>query len=223
MSRRMIAPLLFGLIGAAILVGLGTWQMQRLAWKEGILAQIEARLGDTPVALPAVPDPVADRYLPVSVTGALVGEPIFVLTSDRAAGPGYRVVQRFDTDGGRPIMVDRGYLPEDRRAAPRSDGETVVTGTLHWPSETDSFTPPPDTARGIWFARDVPAMAAALATEPVLVVARSDTGDGITPLPVDTTGIPNNHLQYAITWFCLAAVWLGMTVLLLWRIRRRTD
>jgi surfeit locus 1 family protein len=65
-------------------------------------------------------------------------------------------------------------------------------------------------------------MAAALGTEPVLIVARTDTGDGITPLPVDTAGIPNNHLNYALTWFCLAAVWLGMTLLLLWRIRRRT-
>jgi surfeit locus 1 family protein len=175
------------------------------------------------VALPAAPDPVADRYLPVIVTGAFVGEPLFVLTSDRDAGPGYRVIERFDTTEGRRIMVDRGYLPEDQREAPRADDVTLVTGTLHWPSETDSFTPPPDVNRGIWFARDVATMATALGTEPVLVVARSETGDGITPIPVDTTGIPNNHLQYAITWFCLAVVWLGMTVLLLWRIRRRTD
>lgn len=219
----MIAPLLFGLIGASILIGLGVWQVQRLAWKERILSQIEARLGDAPVALPEVPDPVADRYLPVSVSGQFVGEPLFVLTSDRDAGPGYRVIERFDTMEGRRIMVDRGFLPEDQREEPRTAREMTVTGTLHWPDETDSFTPQPDAARGIWFARDVPSMAAALATEPVLIVARSDTGDGIAPVPVDTTGIPNNHLQYAITWFSLAIVWLGMTVLLLWRIRRPTD
>ncbi len=219
----MIAPLLFGLIGASILIGLGVWQVQRLAWKERILSQIEARLGDAPVALPEVPDPVADRYLPVSVSGQFVGEPLFVLTSDRDAGPGYRVIERFDTMEGRRIMVDRGFLPEDQREVPRTAREMTVTGTLHWPDETDSFTPQPDAARGIWFARDVPSMAAALATEPVLIVARSDTGDGIAPVPVDTTGIPNNHLQYAITWFSLAIVWLGMTVLLLWRIRRPTD
>jgi surfeit locus 1 family protein len=98
-----------------------------------------------------------------------------------------------------------------------------VVGTLHWPDETDSFTPPPDAARDIWFARDVPAMAAKLQTEPVLIVTREATGDGITPLPVGTQGIPNNHLNYAVTWFSLAAVWAGMTLLLLWRIRRRTD
>jgi hypothetical protein len=57
--------------------------------------------------------------------------------------------------------------------------EATITGTLHWPRETDGYTPPPDPVTGMWFARDVPAMAEALRTEPVLVVARSDTGDGI--------------------------------------------
>jgi surfeit locus 1 family protein len=219
----MITPILFGLIGAGVLIGLGVWQLQRLHWKEGILAQIEARMADAPVALPPAPDSVADRYLPVAVTGRFSGEPLFVLTSDREAGPGYRVIQAFETADRRRIMIDRGFMPEGRRGGLRTDSATRVEGTLHWPDETDSFTPPPDTDRGLWFARDVPGMAAALRTEPVLVVASSDTGDGITPIPVDTTGIPNNHLHYAITWFCLAVVWLGMTVLLLWRIRRRTD
>jgi surfeit locus 1 family protein len=222
MTRRMITPLLFGLVGAAILIGLGVWQVQRLHWKQEILSRIEARLGDAPVALPSSPDPVADRYRPVQVAGRLTGDDLFVLTSDRDAGPGYRVIEAFETEDGRRILIDRGYLPEARRGTLREGREMTVIGTLNWPDETDSFTPQPDAARNIWFARDVPAMAAALSTDPVLVVARSETGDGITPLPVDTLGIPNNHLQYAITWFSLAAVWLGMTVLLLWRIRLRT-
>ena len=66
-------------------------------------------------------------------------------------------------------------------------------------------------------------MAAALQTEPILVVARNPTGQGVEPLPVGTEGIPNNHLQYAMTWFSLAAIWTGMTVLTLWRIRRGTS
>ncbi len=222
MTRRMIVPLLFGLLGAAILIGLGIWQVQRLAWKQGILAQIEARLGDTPVPLPDAPDPVADRYLPVAVQGRFVGDETFVLTSDREAGPGFRVIAGFETDSGRRILIDRGFLPEDQGRVARVGGAHAIVGTLHWPDETDSFTPPPDAVRNLWFARDVPAMARALRTEEVLVVARSQTGDGITPLPVDTAGIANNHLSYAITWFSLAVVWLGMTVLLLWRIRRRT-
>lgn len=223
MTRRMILPLLFGLAGCAILIALGSWQMQRLAWKQAILAQISARLADTPVALPVVPDPTVDKYLPVRVAGRFTGTGIDVLASLRGVGAGYRVIAAFQTDDGRRIMIDRGFLPEDQRDRPRKATVASILGTLHWPDETDSFTPPPDTARAIWFARDVPAMAAVLQTEPVLIVAREATGDGITPLPVDTQGIANNHLNYAVTWFSLAAVWAGMTGLLLWRIRRRTD
>lgn len=222
MTRRMILPLLFGLIGTAILLGLGVWQVQRLQWKQGILAQIDARLGDAPVALPAAPDPQTDRYRPVRVTGRFENDALYVLTSLRDEGPGYRVIAVFVTADGRRILVDRGFLPEAQRDAPRPGGPAEVTGTLMWPDETDRFTPPPDAARNIWFARDVGAMAGALQTEPVLIVARSPTGGGILPLPVDSSGIPNNHLQYAITWFSTALVWVGMTALLLWRISRRT-
>jgi len=87
----------------------------------------------------------------------------------------------------------------------------------------DGFTPEPDARTGLWFARDVPAMAAHLDAEPVLVIARDPTAPGIDPIPVDTSGIPNDHFGYAVQWFGLAAVWLGMTAYLLWRIRRRTD
>lgn len=223
MMRRMIAPLLFGLIGAAILIGLGTWQLQRLAWKENILAGIAARLNDAPVPLPATPDPVADLYLPVQVSGRFTGEGLDVLASRKEIGAGFRVIAAFETSEGRRILIDRGFVTDEARDRPRLAVADTITGTLHWPRETDGYTPPPDARTGMWFARDVPAMAAALRTEPVLVVARSDTGDGIAPIPVGTEGIPNDHLQYAITWFSLAVVWLGMTGLLLWRIRRRID
>jgi surfeit locus 1 family protein len=222
MLRRYLPPLLFGLIGCAILISLGLWQLQRLAWKEALLDGISARLNDTPVALPAAPDPAVDQYLPVTVTGRFTGAGIDVLAGLKGRGPGYRIVAAFQTADGRAILVDRGFLPESQRAAPRQATTVTITGTLHWPNESDSFTPAPDTARNIWFARDVPAMARALGTGPVMVVARSDTGDGIMPVPVDTAGIPNDHLNYALTWFGLAVVWAGMTGLLLWRIRRRT-
>jgi surfeit locus 1 family protein len=223
MTRRMVAPLLFGLFGVAILIGLGVWQLQRLAWKEAILAGIAARLDAPPAALPDAPDPERDRYLPVAVSGRFTGEGIDVLASRKQAGAGFRVVAAFETAEGRRILVDRGFVTDDARDRPRAVTDATVTGTLHWPEETDRFTPPPDPAARMWFARDVPAMAAALGTEPVMVVARAPTGDAIVPLPVDTAGIPNDHLEYAITWFSLAVVWLGMTLLLLWRIRRRID
>lgn len=221
MTRRMIIPLLFGLIGAAVLIGLGVWQLQRLAWKEAYLADIDARIVAAPVALPIAPDPQHDRYLPVTAAGRFTGERLNVLVSRRQIGPGVRVIEVFDTDGRR-VLVDRGFVAEDDRSAPRGDDSSKVTGNLHWPEEVDSFTPPPDARTGLWFARDVPAMAAALNSEPLLIVARDPTAPGIEPMPVDNSGIPNDHLGYAIQWFGLAAVWLGMTAYLLWRIRRRT-
>ena len=222
MTRRMIVPLLIGLVGAAILLSLGFWQVQRLALKQDVLADIAARIGDAPVALPETPDPVADRYLPVAVDGRFTGEHLDVLVSRKQIGPGLRVVEVFETTSGRRIMVDRGFVPQDARNDPRVSLPAVVEGNLHWPDEVDGFTPPPDPATGLWFARDVTAMAAALDTEATLIVARRPTGGAIEPMPVDTSGIPNDHLSYAITWFSLAAVWLGMTAYLLWRIRQRT-
>lgn len=219
--RRMILPLLFGLIGAAVLAGLGLWQLDRLAWKEAALADIAARIVADPVGLPASPDPEGDRYLPVTADGRFTGESLDVLVSRREIGAGVRVIAVFET-AGRRVLVDRGFVREAERAVPRGADVTTVTGNLHWPDEVDSFTPTPDATTGLWFARDVPAMAAALNAEPLLVVARAPTAPGIEPMPVDTSGIPNNHLGYAVQWFGLAVVWLGMTAYLLWRIRRRT-
>ena len=222
MMRRMIGPVLFGLIGAAILLGLGIWQLQRLAWKEGMLAQISAMLVDAPVPLPASVDADHDRYRGVVVAGRFTGEAVFSLDSLKDVGPGKRVIAVFETAAGRRVLVDRGIWLDETLATPLVGHDATVAGNLDWPRESDSFTPPPDAKTGLWFARDVPAMAVALQTEPVLIVARGPTGDGITPMPVDTSAIPNDHWQYAMTWFALAIGWLGMTGYWLWRIRQRT-
>lgn len=225
--RRLIFPLLLGLAGAAVLVSLGLWQLQRLGWKEGVLAEIEARINDAPATLPAAPNPQDHQYLPVAVTASFTGETLDVLVSRKQIGAGFRPVAVALTDDGRRILIDRGFLREAERTAPRPGpdaGAVPITGNLLWPDELDGFTPDPDLTRGIWFARDLPRMAAHLGAEPVLVVANAPAPPGFAaePLPVDTSGIPNDHLGYAVQWFGLAAVWLGMTALLVWRIRRRS-
>ncbi|MFQ6549142.1 SURF1 family protein [Aestuariibius sp. 2305UL40-4] len=217
---RYAAPLIVGIVGCAILVALGVWQVQRLAWKQGILAEIDARMAADPVPVPAAPDPDVDRYLPVAEQGEMTGDELHVLVSGVADGAGYRVIAVFEEDGRR-LLVDRGFVPLDAKDAARRTGEMIVTGTLVWPDEVDRWTPEPDLEDNIWFARDVPAMAAALGAEPVLIAARSRTDPGVTPLPVDTSTIPNNHLNYAITWFSLAVVWLAMTGYWMARIRRK--
>ncbi|NUH65928.1 SURF1 family protein [Sulfitobacter sp. S0837] len=219
--RRSLFFIIVGLGGAAILVWLGLWQVQRLAWKEGIIADINARITAAPVALPAQPDPEADAYLPVTVRGEVGAEALHVLVSQKQKGAGYRVIAPMALEDGRRILIDLGFTPTKNKDAIDPAGSATLTGNLQWPQEVDSFTPEADADRNIWFARDVPRMAEALDTEPLLVVAREGAGPDpkITPLPVDTARIPNDHLQYAITWFSLAAIWLAMTVLFLRRRR----
>jgi surfeit locus 1 family protein len=218
---RLLLPLIFGLLGTVVLVGLGIWQVQRLEWKEAILADIDARITAAPVALPVQPDPQADRYLPVSVTGQLQDPAIRVLVSQKQVGAGYRIIRPMAVEGRR-IMVDLGFLPIQSPTPANKADPVTVQGNLHWPDEVDSYTPAPDLGADIWFARDLPRMADHLGTEPVLVVARATSlpDSALSPLPVDTSGIPNDHLGYAVTWFGLAIVWVVMTGFFLWRIRK---
>jgi surfeit locus 1 family protein len=217
--RGILFLLIFGLTGTGVLIGLGVWQVQRLAWKQDVIAQIESRIAADPVALPAQFDVDADRYLPVRVDGEILRGEIHVLVSVKQVGAGYRVIAPFQTTDGRRILLDRGFIGSARRNDMRTTGAATITGNLHWPQETDSYTPAPDLPANTWFARDVPAMAQVLDTEPVLLIARSETDPNLTVLPVDTSRIPNDHLQYAITWFSLALIWAAMTATFLWRNR----
>jgi len=221
--RRIIFPLLLGLCGISILMSLGFWQLRRMEWKEAMLAEITAEISAPPQELPAVGATSALKYAPVVVSGSTTGQELLVLTGQKNIGAGYEVIAAFETSDGRRILLDLGFVPETARRAPRPSRPLVVQGNLHWPEEADSFTPPPDLAAGVWFARDVTAMAAHLGTEPLLVVAAQVEGDtqGVVPVPVSISGIPNDHKNYAITWFLLALVWAGMTAFLLWRIRQK--
>lgn len=224
MTHRLILPLLFGIAGTAVLIWLGVWQLQRLEWKEQILTDIDGRISGAPVSLPQSPDPVADRFLPVQASGTILGEEIIVQSSLKLVGPGFRVIAPFET-GGRRILLDRGFIRLSDRDRVRPSVEATIIGNLHWPDEVDGFTPDPDVPGRMWFARDVAGLAAELNTEPVMLIARTTTEDplAVTPLPVSGTGIPNNHLQYALTWFLLAVVWVGMTLYLLVSLRRNAS
>ena len=221
--RRLIGPLVLGIAGVAVLMSLGFWQVSRMEEKRVVIEAIEARIMDAPVALPEAPEPERDRYLPVRAEGRFTGEVVHVLSAQRALGTGTHVIAVFETTGGARVLVDRGFLPDAQRPgfAP-GDGEALVIGNLHWPRDADRHTPAPDLARGLWFAREVDPIAAHLGTEPVLIVARAEEPPAprLRPVPVGTEGIPDNHFEYAVTWFLLAVAWAGMTLYLLWRIRR---
>jgi surfeit locus 1 family protein len=222
MIRRMIFPVLMGLAGIVVLVGLGNWQVERMYWKSGVLAEINRMIDDPPVALMAQPDPVKDKFRPVFVTGRFTGDYLEVLSGQTGESPGVRIIEAFEVSDGRRIMVDRGFITQDARAVVRTPAQAKVIGNLHWPQDGNAYTPPPDEKTGLWFARDVDAMAVKLNTFPTLIVASEQTGDAIEAIPVDTSSIPNDHWGYAITWYLLALVWAVMTFYLLWRIQRRT-
>ncbi len=198
--------------GIAILMSLGIWQIQRLEWKEAILRDIEKRINLEPKPLPNNLDRDRDGFSAVVVDGMILPTEIHVLVSKKREGAGYRIIAPMQIRDGRHILVDRGFTPADNKNLTRSIGHVEVIGNLHWPDEIDRFTPPPDFAANIWFARDIDAMAKKLNTLPLLLIARTPTDPHVIPLPVDPNAIPNNHLQYAITWFAIAAIWLAMSL-----------
>ncbi|MEM1382053.1 MAG: SURF1 family protein [Pseudomonadota bacterium] len=220
---RAFWPAIIGVAGTLVLISLCTWQLQRLEWKEGIIAQLEARLAAVPVAVPAIPAEDAHQFLRVEAAGRLGPEELHVLTTRKPRGAGFLIIAPMTLTDGRRILVELGYVPEADKADSRlkRNVEGLVLGTLLWPGEVDSFTPEPDLGANIWFARDVDAMAEALGTEPVLLVAELHP-IGAAPSPRRLgVNIPNNHLNYAITWGLLALAWGGMTTL--WVVRRRRE
>lgn len=221
MNFRLISALGLGLAGVVFLCGLGTWQVQRMYEKRAQLDEMTAGISTPAVPVPAQLDPEKDRYRPVTAEGRFTGETLYVLSGKPMIGAGVQVISVLQTDDGRRLLVDRGFLPDDEKAKPLTVTTVKILGNLMWPRDSNDYTPPPDPKTGLWFARDAQAMSALLGTEPTFIVARAPTGDGIEAMPIDTSSIPNDHWGYAITWFLLAFVWAVMTAALVWRIRRQ--
>ena len=220
MKRVLFA--VFSIAGTAVLGWLGNWQLDRLAWKQTVLEQIDQRIAAPAVPVPLTPVPSEDTYLPVFAEGRFGQEYIRVLVSQKRIGAGYRVISAFKTEGRR-ILVDRGFIDLSKSSDMQADQAVVVQGNLHWPDEVDGFTPAPDLEKNIWFARDVRVLSEALQTQPILIVASqiSPPNQNIKPLEIDSSAIPNDHLQYAVTWFSLAAIWIMMSGAFLWRSRKK--
>ena len=218
---RFWGMVVFGVLGTAILLSLGIWQLQRLAWKQEVLRAIESKILAPAVKIPQTVLPDAHSLLPVRAEGRYKGDTVRVLVSQKIYGAGYRLITAFELVDGRTIMLDRGFTSVRSEIPSTPQGRGQVIGNLQWPQEIDSFTPENDLAANIWFARDVARLAEHLKAEPVLLVLR-DSGfetEAATPLPKMTANIPNDHMNYAITWFSLALIWLGMSGYFLYRSR----
>ena len=224
MLRKILFPMILGLAGCGVLISLGLWQVERLAWKEDVLDGINARLAAAPAPLTADVSEADDEYSRVTLSGTSTGDELHVLVSGTEAGTGYRVISKVRTPLGA-ILVDQGLLALDNKAAAPLIEPMQITGTLIWPDDQNSSTPDPDLAANIWFARNVDTMAAALDTLPLMVVTTTATpaDPRLTALPVNTATIKNDHFEYAVTWFLLALVWAIMSFYLILRTTRPED
>jgi surfeit locus 1 family protein len=194
-----------------VLIWLGTWQIYRLHWKEGILAQITAAEAAAPV--PLGPDPAP--YSKVSVTGRFrydLAAQYGVEVRDTLAGPtigSYQIVP-LQRDGAPTLLVNRGWIPE-KREKPLNDpsGQVTVTGYVRPGDKPTWFSPADDVATRRFYTFDPDAMARDLDIKdalPFAVVALGTTPINTYPVPADhLPRPPNNHLSYAITWYGLAA------------------
>ncbi len=244
-TMRSRQPWLGALVPAAfvfiVLIGLGTWQVQRKAWKETLIAVLTERTNAPPAALPAAKDwasldPARDEYSRVKFTAqfdntaeALVYGAASAFRPD-VGGTGYWVFTPARLADGGTVIVNRGFVPESKkdpgaRTAGQVAGPIDIVGALRWPDTRHWFTPNDDAAHNLFFLRDPGAIAAAKnlgAVAPFYVEQESPVPPGSLPQPGKlVVALPDNHLQYAVTWYGLAAALVGVFVVWARNSRRR--
>jgi surfeit locus 1 family protein len=219
---------LCSLAALTVLVGLGTWQLQRKAWKEGLVAAIAARSAAEPMsldqALGAIERGDSAEYLRVRVRGGFQHVAERHVFSAGPQGPGWLIFTPMAVPAGggtRLLLVNRGWVPDalkapESRSAGQLTGEAAVVGLLRRSEEPGWFTPSADPRRNMWYLRDIDAL-----------MPQSQGGMGRLPFlldaeaaPVNPGGwprggttnlkLPNRHLEYALTWFGLAATLVGV-------------
>ncbi len=223
---RPVAVVAALLVLAAAFVALGVWQVQRLAWKEALIARTDAAMHAPPVALNGLPrDLVTSEYRRVVLTGRYEGHGLVLVTGTSVLGSGYWVLVPVRDDAGRTIYVNRGYLPIGSRAdaARRALPATVltITGLLRLTEPGGTWLRANHPAENRWYSRDVAAIAAryGVQADPRLFVdvqSESPKSPGTPEQDLTIVEFPNNHLGYALTWFTLALLCMG-GAFVLWR------
>lgn len=213
-ARRLLWPGLTTAAMLALAVGLGVWQVQRLAWKTALLADIDRGEAAPAIPLPADPRP----FTKVRVTGTLrqdLAALYGIEVRTTAAGPalGAFLLNPLERPGADPVIVDRGWVPSD---APRdaTPVPATVEGYIRAPESPVRFGATDDPAARRFYALDPAAIGAALGLRrvaPYTLVALGAVPPGTVPEPAQALPRPaNNHFTYALTWFGLAAALLGV-------------
>jgi surfeit locus 1 family protein len=219
--RPLLVPFLLTLICLAVLISLGLWQLERREWKLGLIERIEARTTGDPISLDEAKrfwNAEGDvEYYRLALTGRFLHEHerhLYGLVNGEA---GWRVLTPLQTQGGDVIFVDRGFVPEQfrdpaTRGAGQIDGEVSVTALARASEEGSIFTPDNQPSANRWFLRDVQLLNASLpenlAARAVPFMAEAEpmaVPGGWPRAGVTRLHLPNRHLEYAVTWFGLAA------------------
>jgi surfeit locus 1 family protein len=222
--RPGLSPTLAALAGLLVLLGLGTWQVERLYWKERLIAERRAGLAASPEPLPtAVEDWRTFDFRRVSVAGEFRHDLEQLFGAYAQDGRlGHHVLTPLIRPGGAAVLVDRGWVPADKahpaaRREGQIQGEVRLAGIARYRGSDRPgwFRPDNQPEAGLWFWYDLPALEEALGLEllPVVVEADATANPGGLPIGGRTrVDLPNNHLQYAITWYGLAAVLVAVYV-----------
>ncbi|WDZ81345.1 SURF1 family protein (plasmid) [Ensifer adhaerens] len=204
----------------AVFLALGTWQVQRLYWKLDLIARVEARVGAPAVAAPPQSDWDAvnrekDEYRRVTATGTFAHDKTALVQAVTELGAGFWVLTPLRRDDGSTVLVNRGFVPTDRRDAitrtpSETDVTTMVTGLLRISEPGGAFLRSNDPPSDRWFSRDVAAIAAAKGLHkvaPYFIDADATPNPGALPIGgLTIVRFRNSHLVYALTWFALAAM-----------------
>jgi cytochrome oxidase assembly protein ShyY1 len=234
MRKGLLVPGAVALVGLAILLGLGTWQIERKAWKESLIATLTQRLNDAPMALPVPADwirmtPENSEFLRVRLRIEFSDQDDALLYTSGAAlrddvkSPGYFVFTPGLSPDARKVVVNRGYVPD--KSYPRASGVQEIVGALRWPGAPPWFIAAHDAAGAVWYARDHLAMARIRgwgAVAPFYIEQEAPVPPGGWPHPAAlNVRLRNDHLQYALTWYGLAAVLVLMFAI--WTVKRRRE
>jgi len=222
-SRRNLATGVM-LVVIALLIGLGIWQLERRTWKLALIAHTERQLASPPVPAPGPADwPGLGRdavYRPVLAIGHYRRDADTYVQAVTELGGGFWVLTPFDTDRGFALLINRGFVPAERRGrvAP-SPAEQTVRGLLRLTEPGGGFLRSNAPAADRWYSRDVAAIAAAKRLGPVApyFIDASAPTTGWPRGGLTVVRFRNSHLVYALTWFGLAALVAAMA----WRVRRR--
>ena len=232
MTALILGAVMFALLFAGF-SALGVWQVQRLAWKQELIRQVEARIHAAPVAAPPPGQTItrqADQYRRVVVSGRFDHAREALVKAVTDLGPGYWVVTPLTTDQGFTVLINRGFVPSERqkpadRAAGQVEGQTRVVGLLRLTEPDGGFLRANDPSGDRWFSRDVAGIARAKGVPgpvaPYFIDADATPNPGGWPRGgLTVVRFANSHLIYALTWFGLALM-SAAGFALFWREEKR--